>query len=222
MRKTWVVGVIVVLGILLICTPYIKMQIIHYMSVHHNDSDLTVQQLAANNERGATFDFNTITAPSMWDTLKGSVAFDKKAIIGQITIKSVHLNLPILKGTTNQNLLVGATTMRADQQMGEGNYPLAGHHMRQQNVLFSPLVNIQPHAEVDLTNKKNKYIYQVVSKKIIDKKESGVIRNTKEKQLTLITCDTATQTNKRIFVRAKLMKVEPLGGHGANVAFNAS
>jgi len=210
MRKTWVFVVIVVLGILLICTPYIKTQIIRYMSVHHNALDFTSKQLATNNERGATFDFNAITAPSMWDTLKGSVAFDKKAVIGQITIKSVHINLPILKGTTNQNLLVGATTMRADQQMGEGNYPLAGHHMKQPNVLFSPLVNIQPHAEVDITNKKSKYIYQVVLKKIIDKKESGVIQNTKEKQLTLITCDKATQTNKRILVRAKLIKVEPL------------
>jgi len=222
MRRTWVFVVIVVVGILLICTPYIKTQIIRYMSAHHSASDLTAQQLAENNGRGALFDFNAITAPSMWDTLKGSLAFDKKAIIGQITIKSVNLNLPILKGTTNQNLLVGATTMRADQQMGEGNYPLAGHHMKQPNVLFSPLVNIQPHAEVDITNKKNKYIYQVVFKKIIDKTESNVIHNTKEKQLTLITCDKATQTNKRILVRAKLMKVEHLGGQGSKVAFNAS
>ena len=33
--------------------------------------------------------------------------------------------------------------MRPDQKMGEGNYPLAGHHLKQKNLLFGPLENIK-------------------------------------------------------------------------------
>lgn len=53
------------------------------------------------------------------DAVKAGFDHDQKAVIGQITIKSVDLELPIVKGTTNENLLIGAATMRPDQKMGE-------------------------------------------------------------------------------------------------------
>ncbi|GAY74866.1 sortase A [Sporolactobacillus inulinus] len=52
-------------------------------------------------------------------------------------MKRLGIALPILKGTTSSNLLVGAATMRSDQKMGSGNYALAGHHMRREICFWS-------------------------------------------------------------------------------------
>ncbi|GIN87121.1 class A sortase [Heyndrickxia sporothermodurans] len=199
---------LIIIGVFLICSPFIKEVVINYMSTHFKPTELTAGQLEENNSRRATFDYEAIKPPSVIETIKGSTGFDKEALIGQITIKSIQLKLPILKGMTNQNLLVGATTMRGDQMMGEGNYLLAGHHMKNPRLLFSPLMNIKQGAIVELTDLKKIYIYEIIEKKIISENEIDVLQEKKDKQLTLITCDKATETNKRLMVKGKLIKVE--------------
>lgn len=56
--------------------------------------------------------------------------------VGAIAIPSVHMYLPILKGLSNDSLSTGGGTMRPDQKMGHGNYPLAGHYMTANGSLF--------------------------------------------------------------------------------------
>lgn len=64
-----------------ICSPSIKEVIINYKSMHFKPTELTAGQLEVNKCR-ATFDYEKI---------KGSTGFDKEALIGQITIKSIQL-----------------------------------------------------------------------------------------------------------------------------------
>ncbi|MBB2479925.1 class A sortase [Bacillus sp. APMAM] len=206
-RRKLLVYVLIIAGLLIIFSPYIKEGIINYISSHLNHKDITAEEISQNNEKHASFDFNAISSPSFINTLKESTQIDSKAIIGRIKIKSVGISLPIMKGTTNSNLLAGATTMRPDQKMGIGNYPLAGHHMRNSNLLFGPLMKIKVGAKIVITDLKNDYIYKVTSKNIIDENQTNVIKNTHEKLITLITCDRATSTNKRLFVQGKLIKV---------------
>ncbi|AWM19369.1 class A sortase [Bacillus subtilis] len=139
------------------------------------------------------------------EAIKAGFDHDQKAIIGRITIKSVDLELPILKGTTNENLLIGAATMRPDQKMGEGNYPLAGHHLKQKSLLFGPLMNIKKGAKIVITDFKKDYIYSVTSTETISEIQADVIQNTKEKEITLITCDKAVETKGRLAVKGKLI-----------------
>lgn len=67
------------------------------------------------------------------------VEFNSNYVVGKITIPSVHLNLPILYGVSNNNLWFGACTMKPNQKFGQGNFALAGHTMANQNLLFTPL-----------------------------------------------------------------------------------
>ncbi len=60
-------------------------------------------------------------------------------VVGEILVPKSKIHLPIAKGVANETLALAAGTMRADQKMGEGNYPLAGHHMVRKDILFSPL-----------------------------------------------------------------------------------
>lgn len=214
MRKKLTTTLIIVLltaGLLLVLSPFIKEAVVAFMSSQYGHG-ATAGQMAKNGDREALYDFDAIQPPSLWDTLNASMKQDPKAMIGRISVKSVGIDLPILKGTTNANLLVGATTMRPNQKMGEGNYPLAGHHMRRQSLLFGPLLNIKNGAQIVITDLKKDYVYKVTSHHTISEKQSDVINQTEEKVITLITCDRATRTDGRLIVRGKLVRIMPHKG----------
>ncbi|XBO86620.1 class A sortase [Bacillus licheniformis] len=201
-----IVALLVISGILFVLSPFIKESIIINLS-KNKSLELTAEQAEQNNAQKASFDFDAIQPPSFMETVKAGLDRESKAVIGRITISSVNIKLPILKGTTNQNLLYGATTMRPDQKMGEGNYPLAGHHMKRESLLFGPLINIEKGDTVKITDFKKDYIYAVTSKQFISEMDTDVIQETKEKEMTLITCDKAVRTEGRLAVKGKLIHV---------------
>ncbi|QII47772.1 class A sortase [Bacillus paralicheniformis] len=206
MYKKMIVAVLVISGILFVLSPFMKESIIINLS-KNKSFELTAEQAEQNNTQKASFDFEAIQPPSFMETVKAGLDRESKAVIGRITISSVNIKLPILKGTTNQNLLYGATTMRPDQKMGEGNYPLAGHHMKRENLLFGPLIHIKKGDTVKITDFKKDYIYTVTSKQFISETDTDVIQETKEKEITLMTCDKAVKTEGRLAVKGKLIHV---------------
>ncbi|MHA6165644.1 class A sortase [Bacillus sp. FSL R5-0560] len=207
MYKKIIIAVLILSGLLLIFSPFIKGSLIAYLSKNQYESELTTKQLQENHEKEAEFDFNSIQPPTLKEAINAGFDREPKAIIGRITIESVDLELPILKGTTNENLLIGAATMRPDQKMGEGNYPLAGHHLKRKSLLFGPLANIKKGAKIVITDFKNDYMYSVTSIKNISEIDADVIQDTKEKEITLITCDKAVETEGRLAVKGKLIEI---------------
>ncbi|MDF2911141.1 MAG: class sortase [Sporolactobacillus laevolacticus] len=206
MWRRALIVILILAGAALIALPFLKEGLIGFLSAKYNTEKLTATQLAKNNQRDASYDFSKIQPPSFFETVKASTHVNSKAMIGQIQIKRLGIKLPILKGTTSANLLAGATTMRSDQRMGEGNYPLAGHHMRRENLLFGPLMRTKIGDQIMITNLKKDYVYKVVSKKIVSESESDVIDQTKDKRITLVTCDKPTRTPKRLVVIGKLVR----------------
>ena len=130
----------------------------------------------------------------------------KSAVIGQIEIERLKVTLPILKGVNSSNLLAGAATMREDQQMGKGNYPLVGHHMRDEDLLFGPLLKLKKQDKINITNKEQVFTYEVADISTIDESQIDVIQETTDARLTLITCDLPTATTHRLMITAKLVK----------------
>lgn len=53
-------------------------------------------------------------------------------------------------------------TMKSNQVMEEGNYTLAGHHMKDPDLLFSPLYRVEVGEAVYLTGLSDIYKYQIV------------------------------------------------------------
>lgn len=208
MWKKSLIIVLILSGLILIASPFLKEYFIGFLSSRYNAEKITADQIDQNNRRKASFDFNAIEPPNFYDTLKAGTHLDPRAMIGRISIKSVGINLPILKGTTNENLLVGATTMRPDQQMGRGNYPLAGHHMREANLLFGPLMRIKIGDLIVLTDLKKDYTYRVTGRRIVSAALGGnLIGQTKDTRITLVTCDKPTRTPNRLIVTGKLVSV---------------
>ena len=115
--------------------------------------------------------------------------------------------LPIMKGLSNDAMSTGGGTMRPDQVMGKGNYPLAGHYMTAKGVLFSPLENTKIGEKVYLTNLDKIYVYRIYMKKIVDPTAVWLVDNTKQNIVTLITC--ADGGVNRWAIRGKLITEKP-------------
>ncbi|MGG4264408.1 class A sortase [Peribacillus simplex] len=129
-----------------------------------------------------------------------------KMVLGAVIIKDLGVSLPILHGTNTQNLLVSATTVKNDQVMGKGNYVLAGHHMRDDRLLFGPLLKIEKGAYIHISDKRKIFTYKVKEKKIVHETDVSVLVDTRSPELTLITCDvTGIDTDKRVIVKSELV-----------------
>ena len=163
------------------------------------------KSVQSNQKKKASYDFSKVksldfstVANARWNTADIHV-------VGEILMPQSKVHLPIAKGISNEVLALTAGTMRPDQKMGEGNYPLAGHHMTSQTILFSPLYwKTRVGQKIYLTDAKRVYEYQVSVRKFIPATDVQVIAQTKQKLVTLITCD-ATGAN-RLMIRGKYVK----------------
>lgn len=154
------------------------------------------------------FDFNNIELLS-GDITKINPNIDKSKIVGEIYIPKVKLHLPITYGTTNENLLYSATTMKKNQKMGDGNYSLAGHNAVNRSVLFAPLHDVKTHDYVYVTNKKDVYKYLVDDILVVKPSEVNVIDDVGDKKMiTLVTCEDFAGT-KRLIVQGTLVDTFP-------------
>lgn len=149
------------------------------------------------------FDFSQTKDLNFQSVAKARANKQAVNIIGEISIPAIKMTIPIATGVSNTTLALAAGTMRPDQQMGQGNYALAGHNMAHgSKILFSPLYyHAKVGQKVYLTDMKHVYTYRIYERKFILATRVDVVNDTPEKILTLITCD-ATGAN-RLMVRAK-------------------
>lgn len=132
--------------------------------------------------------------------------------VGQIAIPQVGILLNIYRGCGNDVLALGAGTMRADQKMGQGNYPLAGHNMDDGSSYFSPLYTAKTNGtlktgtRIFLTDFKKVYYYEEDSSNFINVYNLRLTYNTKEfvkhPIISLFTCD--WNGSGRLFVKGHL------------------
>ncbi|MEI4803387.1 class A sortase [Bacillus sp. FJAT-51639] len=153
-------------------------------------------------------DASKIKQPDLADVANASL--DKTQVIGRMSIPSIGLELPILNGSTEKNLLSGATTVKEKQEMGKENYALAGHNMSKKGVLFSDISELKKNDKVYLYDSENEYEYAVqqVTKVTPDKWE--VVEDHGKNELTLITCSSVLDNSKRYVVSGNLVQVKKI------------
>lgn len=126
--------------------------------------------------------------------------------VGTIEIPSIGMNLPILEGMSQENLSVGAGTMKPNQELGKGNFTLAGHYMTNAGLLFGGIKNVKQNDSVQVTYKNKTMNFKVTTVKHITAEDNQVIFDSEGNGiLTLITCDSSVAgTDGRLMVRAVL------------------
>lgn len=194
--------VLVIVSLALIFNQKIKSYLIE--SYHPN---ISATQVKKNRHKAAKYNYGEVKELTMANVAKARAKGKDLPIVGVISMPSIDMTLPITNGVSNQNLALSAGTLRPDVKMGQGNYALAGHNMSNlgPKTLFSPLYYKGKVGQmIYVTDLKHVYEYRVTQKQFVSKYRTDLVQNTKEKMITLITCD-ATGAN-RLMVRGTYVK----------------
>jgi len=105
--------------------------------------------------------------------------------LGRIEISAIDLEVMILEGTEDETLRRAVGHIPGTALPGQnGNVAIAGHR----DTFFRPLRNIHKDDEIMLTTLNGSYRYRVDSTKIVEPEEIGVLYDSGEAILTLVTC----------------------------------
>lgn len=204
--------IFILMGIVLLAIPYLNNHLIE-RNVNKNIElveEITYEEIEENQSRETVFDYSSIRDVNISTVLSSTNDFNHKSMIGFISVDDLNINLPILKGVTDANLLVGATTMTESQEMGKGNYPLAGHYLRNKTTLFGPLLDIEIGTIVKITNKKVVYEYEIYDTKIVPETATYMLDNQEAEDrgkpiISLMTCYFTSSNGKRFFALGELI-----------------
>lgn len=196
---------VLIIGLLLISITPIQNVLIARMSDQFNAVEYSTDDIKRNNQLDADFEFEAVQSLSIAEVLQAQIKASKMPVIGSIAVPSVHMQLPILKGVGNTVLAIGAGTMKPNQQLGQGNYALAGHYFEEKDILFSPLYQAQIGDIIYVTDMSNVYEYQLATKKIIAATDVYIVDDIpNQTTLTLITC--AEKGSKRLALQADFVQ----------------
>lgn len=214
--------ILILIGIILLSTPFLTEQIIKYHTKNLVTEKISNEEITSNikeiNENVSyieeDYDFDVIQDVDIMSVIKGSLNFDKKLVIGLLLIPDLNIDLPILKRTTDANLMVGVGTMRHDQVMGEGNYPLSGHNMKNKDLLFGCLMDIVVGTQVIISDGEMVYEYKIYENIVVLDTAMDMILDKKAEEkgkpiISLMTCYHSSKTGKRFFALGELVDEYP-------------
>lgn len=206
MKKLKITGAVILLlaGLMMIFNEQIKCVIVDWMT------NSSLKQPVKDDDSKGNFDFEKVKAVD--NKMVAKAAFSKNQdAIGKLSVPSVKVKLSIFKGLDNYNLVRGAGTMKEAEQMGTGNYALAGHHMKDGSLLFGPLENVKKGDKIYLADKHHVYVYETRLKTVVDKHDTNYINDVQgQKLVTLITCASGmTGESRRVVVQGELLCKKP-------------
>lgn len=209
---------LIIIGILFLLTPFITEQIIKYYSKSIISEEVTNEIIKANNQNDqleVEFDFSAIEDVDIKSIIKGSMNFNRELVIGTILIPDLDINLPIMKGLSDANLMVGAATMKLDQSFGLGNFTLAGHYMKNKDLLFGSLMDIEIGDLVYISDGEKIYEYNIYDTVVVLDTAMEMLSDKKAGEkgkpiISLMTCYYSSKTGKRFFALGELVDEYPI------------
>lgn len=211
MKKT-ISTILIIIGVMLILTPFLSEEIIKYFSNNIVDDEISNEVLISNNSRDieGEFDYDAIEDVDIMGVLRSSFQINKDLIIGTIMIADLDLDLPIMKGLSGSNLMLGASTMKADQSFGQGNFSLAGHYMKNKDLLFGSLMDIELDTMVYVSDGKKMYEYEIYETLVVPDTALEMTSDDKADEvgkpvISLMTCYFTSKSGKRFFALGELV-----------------
>lgn len=178
-------------------------------------NDLEVEDLEENLEREAIFQWDAISAIDSVSIISNARPINKDAIIAQMIMPELEIDLPVLKGLTAENLNHGVTTLYDSVRLGQGNFALAGHNMGSYNVLLNRLYDMPDRPfDIYFHDKKTVYHYVVYAKLHTDQYAFQYTENAEADRhgspiVSILTCDRPYEEDQRIFIMAELYDTYP-------------
>lgn len=132
---------------------------------------------------------------------------NRNYMVGQLYVPAVGMRIAVMEGVNNMNLNLASGTMKPGQRMGYGNYAIAGHHMQDPRLLFTPLMNAQKGNMVYLSDGRKVYEYKINSIRVVSPSHVEIDDDIPgRKMVTLMLCEDLNSINRRI-IQGDLVKV---------------
>lgn len=151
------------------------------------------------------FSFDAVKPPSIEDIVS-TEELDQPSI-GKLSIPSVDIVEPVFAGLDQTAMAVGVGSMYPEREVLESNIVILGHNLEMPERIFANLDKVRQGDMVELKYLGEYYSYRIRNKETVKEDRLEVLSKEPKKQLTLITCDTATSvTDNRVVVTAELME----------------
>ncbi|MGJ3729916.1 class A sortase [Enterococcus faecium] len=132
--------------------------------------------------------------------------------IGAVYIPSSSIQTKILAGMSNENLMVGVGTYRAEQRLGKGNYVLLAHNLVQGGGALKNLRQTSEGSLIYATDFANIYEYRVIKNQVVNQSEGEILDEPKAEETPLITfirCEGGVNTTQRAVVQGTFVSSYP-------------
>lgn len=123
----------------------------------------------------------------------------------RIFISKINLDAPIIEGTTKEVLRRGVGHFTSTSKW-DGNVVLAAHNRGYKYNFFQEIKRLEEGDKIIYQTEQGKRTYIVTEKKNIKETDLSCLKDTKENQLTLITC-LENMPEYRLCIQAKQIKI---------------
>lgn len=134
-----------------------------------------------------------------------STSSEIKNAIGIMKIPKIDLKVAISEGVDVNTLKYAVGHFTGTPYPGEkGNSAIAGHRSYTYNEYFNRLDEVIEGDQIIIKTKKGEFTYKVYEKFVVLPEEVSVLNNTKDAELTLITCTPIRVATHRLIIKAKI------------------
>ncbi len=103
----------------------------------------------------------------------------------KVTIPKINLDAMVVEGTSRRQLLLGLGHMTDTPAPGEtGNSVITAHR----DTFFRHIYELNKGDDIEVRRDGKVFTYEVTGKKVVQPEDLSVLRQSKDKRLTLITC----------------------------------
>lgn len=176
------------------------------LNILNKDEECNEQSISSKNEHSS----NSTSMEST--TEKGVSRKDNtenfyEQCIGILSIPKIHLTVAVSEGVTMEKLKYSVAHYSNTADIGEkGNCCIAGHRSYTYNEFFNRLDELENGDYIHLETDDEKFIYEVYDVFIVEPTEVGVLDNSENCEITLITCTPVRSATHRLIIKGKLIE----------------
>lgn len=211
---TFIAILMILVGVFLFFLPKIN-ELLIAQKENVNMDEISHKDIVLNQNSGnKNFDQAKVEPIDMNGVILNKKDADMTKVVGQLVIPSLNKNIAIFDGLENNNLLHGACTLKPHQRMGTGNYAIAGHYMKNKDLLFGGVIDMKKGDKIRLSNMKNIYEYTVIDTKKVKDTDMEMVEDARISHydgralVSLMTCY-YDENGYRYFVVGRFDKLYP-------------
>ena len=205
MKKKYINNLIFIVSSLVVLISSIVVLFEHKleaMAVQSYTPTITAEIIQRNqqNIEKANYDWKNVSDTNILSV--ASAARSNNEVVALVTQPEAKISATVVLGVESEDLNLSVGTVRPDQELGKGNYTLAGHHVpKSEWALFSGLYyHAAPGQKVYVTDLVNVYEYTITNVKFIPSTETEIVHKDRwktnmdghtpgEPMITLFSCD---------------------------------